>query len=110
MARGSGTGGIVLNYFTEHAGVPLDGHRVAKDTGLSVTQALNAMSNLVQDHPELGLVRVRRGTYKWEPVSKAEADAPANVGDVYEGIGKTRAGGLLVRHTDSGIVYKLTEL
>jgi hypothetical protein len=104
----------VMAHLVKHAGKPVTLEDLTSVTGFTATQVQSQLRNLIKDgHPVSVLVRAQ--IWKYEPTTEPEPE-PVNPDErdvtniVYEGIGRTGAGAIIVRDVDTRTLYVLREL
>lgn len=107
MARGKSTSPEVLKYIQEQQGEYVYVDTVCKDLGLERAQVQGAISNLRNRHNQ-PIEVVQKGTiWRWKP--NAENEKSKNYKRVFEEVGATRTGAVVIQDED-GNLYKAVEL
>jgi hypothetical protein len=103
-----------MAYMAKNSGKPVTLEDLRNATGFTATQVQSQMRNLIKDgQPITALVKAQM--WKYEPTTEPEPE-PVNPDErdvtniVYEGIGRTGAGAIIVRDVDTRTLYVLREL
>lgn len=105
----------IMAHLVKYSGKPVTLEDLTNATGFTVTQIQSQMRNLIKDGQPI-TVLVRAQIWKYEPVTEPEPEPVKNTDErdvtnmVYEGIGRTSAGAVIVRDVDTRTLYVLREL
>ncbi len=99
----------VLKYVEQSVGVTVNAHDIAEELNLSIKQTNNAMARLPELNP--GIIRVGRGLYRYEGPEVAAKKAEENsTGQLFELVGTTKKGKLILQSDDGHTLYVAQEL
>jgi hypothetical protein len=106
--RGTATSPKLATVFLKNPGQDLGLNFLVRQSGLTESQVKSSAYTLLKNGKLPGLHQPIQGVHVWryEPPRSAQIDA---VGEVYECIGQTAQGQLLVRDSD-GTLYVLQEV
>lgn len=98
----------ILAYLIKHAGKPVMVDDIMKSTGFTLTQVQSQMRNMITDGlPIITLAKAQIWQYNGQP--EPEPETHDVNGDVFEGIGRTKSGAIIVRDMN-GILYVCREM
>lgn len=112
MGRHQNIRHLVKSYLLRNAGQPVTADELQAATGLSIIQIQSQMRNMVKEGEPVTVVsRARIWTYQPEPEPEPEDETNPDdpTGEIYEGIGRTRAGKVIVRD-GNGVLFILEDL
>lgn len=112
MGRHQNIRHLVVAHLAKHAGKPVTANEIMTATGLSLTQVQAQMRMIIADGQPVTVVsRAQVWVFNPEPEAAPEDEtAPGDpTGEIFEGIGRTRSGAIIVRD-GNGVLFVLREM
>jgi hypothetical protein len=102
-----------IQYMRANSGIGVHYIDVAVAVHAHKSQVNNALTRIVNKHPEMGIRRLAMGQYIFKPEYQngekpVTTPEPVKTYSMYEGIGHTQDGTIIVRD-EEGVLYKLSE-
>lgn len=112
MGRHQNIRHLVVAHLAKNAGKPVTAEELMSSTGLSLTQIQAQMRMMIADgQPVTVIARARVWVFSPEPETEPETvTEPGDPsGEIFEGIGRTRSGAIIVRD-GNGVLYVAREM
>ena len=100
----------LMSHLIRNAGKPVQVEDLTSITGVELTQIQAAMRNIIlSGEPVRTIVRARVWVYEPETGTEPEPDTADPTGEIFEGVGRTRSGAIIVRD-GNGVLYVAREM
>lgn len=96
----------LIDYMLGQPNQNIHAHTIARDLGIDPGRASTALGKLVDRQPQLGIVRVSRGVYAYQPTPAGKKEENHSL---FELIGTAKDGAAILER-DDGRLYRATEL